>query len=230
MHANSAEVRSRQTGIHERLQEVVRRHLDTPWRAPVHLPTLRMIEPLVAELAATRQPIILDSGCGDGASTLRLAYRHPEAIVVGLDKSALRLQRLAPEGRLSRGNLRLYRVELAEAWRQLQRAGVRLAAHYLLYPNPWPKPTQLQRRWHAHPVFPTLLALGGRIQVRSNWSIYVREFRVALALAGIPASIDQVARAEELLTPFERKYAESGHALWRLDTSDEWGTSPKEGV
>lgn len=216
MRANSPAVRSRQTDVHERLSEFVRRHLSTPWRAPVHLPTLRAMEPLLDELARSRQPVVLDSGCGDGASTLRLAYRFPDALVVGLDKSALRLQRLAPEGWLRRGNLRLWRVELAEAWRQLHRVGVRLYRHYLLYPNPWPKTTQLQRRWHAHPVFPTLLELGGRLEMRSNWSIYVREFRHALGLAGQTARIDEIARAEDLLTPFERKYAESGHRLWRL--------------
>lgn len=216
MRANSPAIRSRQTDIHERLDEFVRRHLASPWRAPVHLPTLRAIEPLLDELAATRQPIVLDSGCGDGASTLRLAYRYPDAIVVGLDKSALRLQRLAPQGWLRRGNLRLWRVELAEAWRQLHRVGVRLSRHYLMYPNPWPKTTQLQRRWHAHPVFPTLLALGGRLELRSNWSIYVREFRFALALAGHRARIEEIKRAEQLLTPFERKYADSGHRLLRL--------------
>ena len=33
-------------------------------------------------------------------------------------------------------------------------------SHYLLYPNPYPKSKHLKRRWHGHPIFPVLLALG----------------------------------------------------------------------
>lgn len=216
MYGNSSSVRSRQTDLHFRLDESVQRHLDAPWRAPVHEPTRQVLAPLLAELVSTVQPIILDSGCGDGSSTLRLAYRYPDALVVGLDRSALRLQRLAPEGWLRRGNLRLYRAEVAEAWRLLDQAGVRLAGHFLLYPNPWPKKTHLHRRWHGHPVFPSLLALGGLLELRSNWPIYVREFRRALELAGRASMVDTVADPGAALTPFERKYADSGHELWRL--------------
>jgi tRNA G46 methylase TrmB len=33
-------------------------------------------------------------------------------------------------------------------------------SHYLLYPNPYPKAKHLKRRWHGHPIFPVMLALG----------------------------------------------------------------------
>jgi tRNA (guanine-N7-)-methyltransferase len=216
MQGNSPPVRSRQRVVHARLDDVVRRHLASPWRAPVHAPTALALAPLLAELADGRTPVVLDSGCGDGASTLRLAYRHPDALVVGLDKSALRLQRLAPGGSLRRGNLWLLRAELAQAWQLLAAAGVRLAGHYLLYPNPWPKSTQLHRRWHGHPVFPSLLALGGALELRSNWPVYVAEFARALELAGAEGQVEPVEEAEPALTPFERKYRDSGHPLWRL--------------
>lgn len=36
-----------------------------------------------------------------------------------------------------------------------------------------------KRRWHGHPVFPLLVALGGRLVVRTSWDGYLREFRVA---------------------------------------------------
>lgn len=217
MQGNSPPVRSRQTQAHPRLDQVVLRHLAVPWQAPVHAPTRAALAPLLAELSdPSPPPLILDSGCGDGASTLRLAYRHPDALVLGLDKSALRLQRLAPQGQYRRGNAWLLRAEIADAWRVLAQAGVRLAGHYLLYPNPWPKSTHLHRRWHGHPVFPTLVALGGKLELRSNWPVYVTEFGRALELAGCEAVIDPVEDEATALTPFERKYRDSGHALWRL--------------
>jgi tRNA G46 methylase TrmB len=33
-------------------------------------------------------------------------------------------------------------------------------SHYLLYPNPYPKGKHLKRRWHGHPIFPVMLAIG----------------------------------------------------------------------
>ena len=33
-------------------------------------------------------------------------------------------------------------------------------SHYLLYPNPYPKSKHLKRRWHGHPIFPVMLAIG----------------------------------------------------------------------
>lgn len=216
MQGNSSPVSSRQVTSHGRLDDIVRRHLQMGWKAPLHAPTARALEPLLHELTGNLRPLLLDSGCGDGRSTLRLAYRYPDHIVVGLDKSAARLQRLAPGGLLRRGHLWLIRAEVADAWRLLVDAGAQVSQHFLLYPNPWPKPTHVQRRWHAHPVFPWLLALGGRLELRSNWSVYVREFDRALYLAGRHAAIDLVEGDEPLLTPFERKYHESGHTLWRL--------------
>jgi hypothetical protein len=46
------------------------------------------------------------------------------------------------------------RADLVDYWRLLAEAGIGLARHYILYPNPWPKIGHLARRWHAHPVFP----------------------------------------------------------------------------
>jgi tRNA G46 methylase TrmB len=94
-------------------------------------------------------------------------------------------------------------------------AGIRLDRHYLLYPNPWPKIGHLSRRWHGHPVFPTLLDLGGVLECRSNWQIYVEEFCFAVQrLTRHPAACEPYV-PEEALTPFERKYSNSGHALFR---------------
>jgi hypothetical protein len=58
------------------------------------------------------------------------------------------------------------------------------------------------------------VALGGVIECRSNWRIYIDEFAEALRLLGVAATVEAW-RPEQAITPFERKYAASGHALWR---------------
>ena len=92
-----------------------------------------------------------------------------------------------------------------------------MKAHFLLYPNPWPKPGHLRRRIHGHPAFPLLVALGGRIELRSNWQLYVEEFGLAMSLSGRPGAICRI-DAVSPLTLFERKYRDSGHALWSFVT------------
>jgi tRNA (guanine-N7-)-methyltransferase len=220
MRANSRSITSSQTGVHERLATVVARHAAMPFRKPIAGYSRRAFDlALVAWRDAGEPPLILDGGCGVGLSTRHMAIEFPDHFVIGVDQSA---DRLAREVRWQEDlpcNFLLLRADLADVWRLLDDAGIRLARHYLLYPNPWPKPGQLQRRWHGHPVFPTAVALGGAFECRSNWRIYVEECAAALTqLTGILATCEPYSPAR-ILTPFEAKYLDSGHALWRCTAS-----------
>ncbi len=203
---------SSQDGVHPRLAEIVNRHLASTWRRPLRACSRPAFERLAAELRADR-PLVLDSGCGTGWSTARLAVAHPDCEVVGVDRSLVRLRRhpaLPP-------NAHLLRADLADFWRLARAAGWRVGHHYLLHPNPWPKPAQLQRRWHAHPVWPDLLALGGVLELRTNFEIYAAEFALALELAGFAADVELLSLpVHEAVSLFERKYVESGHDIFRV--------------
>ncbi|MFC4700595.1 tRNA (guanine(46)-N(7))-methyltransferase TrmB [Glaciecola siphonariae] len=91
-----------------------------------------------------------------------------------------------------------------------------VAKQYILYPNPYPKKTQVGKRWHASAVFKDVMRVSSNIEVRSNWKVYVDEFQLAAA------QYDAVMQVAELklndvknaITPFERKYASAGQALW----------------
>jgi tRNA G46 methylase TrmB len=218
----SRTVRSSQAGVHPRLERLLHRYGTRAWAEPLHPPSCRAFEKLQALLGDETRERILDSGCGTAASTRLLARRFPRALVIGVDKSANRLARLGP-GALPRreGNVVWVRAELETFWRLAASAGWRLQRHYLLYPNPWPKPGQLQRRWHAHPVFPTVLELGGRLEMRTNWRIYAEEFALALEHYTGAAVRPSTLRVKEPASPFERKYRDSGHPLYSvvLDSS-----------
>jgi tRNA (guanine-N7-)-methyltransferase len=210
--AHQSPRRSLETAPHPRLEAWVRRHRGSRWQAPVHPGSRAAFAEFLSGHRADR-PLILDSGCGTGASGLRLAEMFPAAEVVGIDQSAHRLAR-APSIRPA--NLRLLRARAEDFWRLLLDQGIRPELHFLLYPNPWPKPCHLGRRWHGHPVFPTLLALGGRIELRCNWSIYAEEFRRAALCCGVLTSAVVSFACIEPLSPFEKKYSDSGHELFRL--------------
>ena len=217
MYANSRLPVSTQSGIHPGLPELLDRHARAGFRKPI----AGYNRAAFAESweryrrAGADTPLILDSCCGVGESSVVLAREFPQHYVIGVDQSASRLAR----GR--RGvahwppNLDLVRADVVDYWRLLHAADVRLARHYLLYPNPWPKSAHLGRRWHGHAVFPCLLALGGLLECRSNCPLYLAEFCLAVhRMTGRAAACEACLPASPM-TPFERKYQASGHALWR---------------
>lgn len=220
----SRPVSSNQTGIHEDLEHWVLAYQRTPFRKP--------IAPFNREAFATAQrwladhagPWIMDSGCGVGESTRQLARRYPDHLVIGLDRSADRLSRQYDD---TPDNARFLRTDLVDFWRLAAEAGWQPERHYLLYPNPYPKKQHLKQRWHGHPVFPSLIHLGGELECRSNWSIYLDELASALALYGINACINPI-EDSPALTHFERKYRASGQSVWSLQASIPRANSPAD--
>ncbi|MDR3388920.1 MAG: hypothetical protein P4L92_17920 [Rudaea sp.] len=216
MFANSRRIESTQSSPHPRLNEIVRKHLTEPYRRRPSAAGRAAVAAVADRLALA--PFILDAGCGTGASTVALAHAFPGRWVLGVDKSAVRLAtglRLI-DGSAAPANALLLHCELVDFWQLAAAAGLRCERQFLLYPNPWPKPEYLKRRWHAHPVLPALLAVGGSIELRTNWQVYAEEFAEGLRLSGVVACVQRM-EAENPLTPFERKYAASGHALWRVE-------------
>lgn len=213
---NSRFVASSQEGPHRDLEKLLRRHAEHPFRKPILDYNRRAFtEAMAAWQAAGKPPLILDAGCGVGWSTLHLAEQFSDHFVLGVDQSLDRLSRGKPLPLPA--NAAFVRADLVDFWRLLREAGVRLAHHFLLYPNPWPKVRHLARRWQGHAVLPDLLALGGILECRSNWGIYVEELAFAIAfLTGRQAVVAPWVPPGEPLTPFERKYLASGHRLFRL--------------
>lgn len=195
--------------------------------------------------------VILDSGCGTGESTIHIARRYPNIPVIGIDKSGMRLTKAGNPAQTAGEdvppNAFWIRAELLDFWRlaleRVQAGEWTIPYHAVYYPNPWPKQSEATRRFHMHPIFPTLLSLGETIELRTNWEIYAREFAEAARIAtkelyGSPAlrfeddkveinKGDSRSRAgmtttcesfdpENPETAFERKYKDAGQKLWRV--------------
>lgn len=206
-------VSSNQPGVHEYLEPIVRKHLNSRFRKPLSAHNERAF----AEAEhwwrrVGKKPLILDSFCGTGESTHWLARHYPQCAVLGIDRSATRLAR-------HRGgdadNYLLLRADTDDLWRLIAAAGWPVSRHCLLYPNPWPKAEHLKRRCHGSPLFPTLLQLGGELELRSNWHIYAEEFCAALKIAKIDAKCVEYA-PNPPITAFERKYHGASHTLWTV--------------
>ncbi|MGI4847831.1 MAG: tRNA (guanine(46)-N(7))-methyltransferase TrmB [Janthinobacterium lividum] len=236
MSANSTPVYSNQSGIHDHLAHLLSRHANSLFLKPIAAYNQQAFDlAMLAWSHAGKAPLIIDAGCGVGLSTFNLAQQFPDHFVIGIDQSADRLARKVSWPGEPPANCLRVRADMVDFWRLLGRAGVTPARQYILYPNPWPKKTQLGRRWHGHPVFPEVVGLGGWFECRSNWKIYVEECAAALtqltgqhvgvqayfpALTAAPALADgkpalPSGDAAAPITPFEQKYLASGHGLWR---------------
>jgi tRNA G46 methylase TrmB len=184
---------------------------------PIQAHNQKAFDEINEQVAQWRGPLILDSCCGVGESTARLAEQHPDAMVIGVDKSAHRLERHSHYQSNEQGQRYwVVRADLMDFWRLARQANWQPQQHCLFYPNPWPKSAHLARRWHGSPVWKDLVALGGQLQVRSNWSLYLLEVAQALQVSGYQAMVSLLPENSEPITPFERKYQNSGQALWQL--------------
>lgn len=203
-----------QQGPHNDLHSIVTKHTSHAWRKPVPAHTQQAADEALEWLQQQNKPVILDSFCGTGMSTAWLAQHYPDHAVIGVDKSEHRLNKHV--SKRAADNYLLVRAECEPLWRVLVDEGVKLSRHFMLYPNPWPKAKQVKRRIHGHPGFPLLKALGGEIEVRSNWQIYVEEFGAAFELLkGQPGNISTY-QFYEPMTLFEKKYFLRGQTLWRF--------------
>ena len=215
---SAGKISSSQKSIHPGLARMIDRHMSGPWLQPIHKATLDAWNRLKLESGFSADSrFILDSGCGTGASTQFLANLHPNLKVLGVDQSDSRLSKNGVhDGFLIDGNLILLRAELSSLWRLMLVGGYQPEYHYLLNPNPWPKPGHLKRRWHGHPVFPDMLALGGAVEMRCNWDIYASEFAYATSLlCGQEISVQPYV-ADTPMSLFEEKYKQRGHALYSV--------------
>ena len=184
----------------------------------------------VVGVTATRT-VILDSGCGTGESTIHIARKFPNIPVIGIDKSGMRLNKAGNPAQTAGEdvpqNAFWIRAELLDFWRlaldRVKAGEWIIPYHAVYYPNPWPKQSEATRRFHMHPIFPTLLALGQTTELRTNWEIYAREFaeaaRIVYECAANSAHAQITCEPFEPIAPetaFERKYKEAGQTLWKV--------------
>lgn len=219
-------MRSDQSAVHADLVARVQRHRTTVHQRPVGAPSRVAFEEAEQWLSSCGRPgIILDTGCGTGQSSRELARQNPDCAVIGIDKSAVRLAR--GQQTADTDNLLLLRANLLDFMPLARAAHWRCRKLFMLYPNPWPKAAQLNKRWHGSPVFPDAIALGGELELRTNWLIYAQEMQLALRVFGVASELEAHA-PNPALTLFESKYQASGHDLWRLTATLPDSSCPTE--
>ncbi|NRA52902.1 MAG: SAM-dependent methyltransferase [Gammaproteobacteria bacterium] len=216
--ANSHQIVTNQPGVHEKLADIVEKHLKHAFQKPYQQHSIDGFKQVELEVQRSGKPIIFDSCCGVGDSTINLAKMYPNHLVIGMDKSGHRLNKNEAYEQHGIDNFMLLRTDLNDFWRLALDAQMLPEKHFILYPNPWPKAKHVQRRWHGAAVFPSLVALGGELEMRSNWRLYLEEFSAALAITNHSSEVAEFV-PQPCITPFERKYQASGQPLFKLNAS-----------
>lgn len=214
MEANSRKVVSNQAGCHQDLDKIVLKHKQSQFLKPVAEHSIDAFEQIITAIQFHNLPVIFDACCGVGDSTRNLAKQYPNYFVVGVDKSDFRLSKNRQE---NPDNMILVRSDLNDFYRLAAQHNFKAEQHKIYFPNPWPKSSHIGRRWHGAPVFSDLVKLSENIEVRSNWRIYLEEFQIALNHYGLASQIVEF-KVENPITPFEKKYSNSGQQIFQLKT------------
>lgn len=216
---NSRSITTNQVGVHDKLDELVLKYQSSVNKRPVGEHTQAAFDEVSQWLGGFTGPVILDSCCGVGESTATIAKAHPEARVIGVDKSAQRVEKHS-HYQIEQDNYCVIRADVNDFWRLVRQSNWQVVKHYLLYPNPYPKKTQVQKRWHGSAAMVDLMAITTNIEVRSNWLIYLMEFAQAAKHYGTISDLSEV-KGANAMTPFERKYSSSGQTCWKLNCRSE---------
>lgn len=228
---NIRSIDSPQEGLHPNLEKIVKKHLSSKWLKPYAKHSLVAYTEIKDECEADGRPIIFDTGCGVGISTLNLAIQNPNDLILGIDKSQDRLDKfishkayLEKKHNTTIDNALVFRADLEDMFRMMLENDWKFKKIYFLYPNPWPKSEHFRRRWHGHPVFKDICQLYQNseegFELRTNWETYAQEFAEAIKNAGLGktdfSKITNSITNENAITPFELKYYSSNQDLFKV--------------
>jgi tRNA (guanine-N7-)-methyltransferase len=214
MQGNSRKIHSSQVALHDKLATVVDRHQQNDYLKPLSEHTVQAFADFQKTVDEVRRPLILDSGCGGGESTIFLGSQYPESWIVGIDKSQVRMSKALKKERPD--NVLYQRADQFDFWRLARLHRVQFEHHFIFYPNPWPKKEHLQRRIHGHPAFSDLVWISKTIRIRSNWRLYLEEFAAAYELATRCRGNVQQVHVKDPITLFEDKFSTSGHDIYEF--------------
>ena len=165
--------------------------------------------------------LLLDLGCGAGLNVIRTAAAKPDTGLVAIERTRNRFRGL--QSRLRHHDLpNVFAVgQDARLWLPANLNQPVVEHIFLLYPNPYPKESQANKRWHRQPLMALLLQLltrDGHLEVASNESWFLDECRAYMTgFWGLQLKADTLIEpSAEPRTHFERKYQRLGETCGRL--------------
>ena len=166
-------------------------------------------------------PTIIEIGFGNGESLLNQAMMQPEFNFLGIEVHRPGVGTLLSNlSQTSLDNVRVSKDDALEVLAQFPPASIH--GIQIFFPDPWPKKRHQKRRLIQAPfldlVIPKLTP-GGFIHVATDWEDYANQiFKVLSADARLynasPTNTTIERPAHRILSKFERKGIDKGHAVW----------------
>lgn len=166
-------------------------------------------------------PVDLEIGCGVGWHAIEYSNENPDRILIAVEHTRMRFQKFNRRYQNSGSPMNLLPVHAnAVTWVAQYLPDDFLENIYIFYPNPYPKASQANLRWHRMPFMGRLIRSmkeHARLTMTTNELFYAREaeyyFRKHWGLAGSMTRITE----QEPRTHFEKKYLQRGEALYELN-------------
>ena len=167
--------------------------------------------------------IDLEIGAGQGLHAIHYSARHPERILLAVEKTHTRFASLLrrKQGHPEIKNLVTLHADAVAFVSHLIPDSV-LDQVFLLYPNPYPKAKHANLRWHNRPFMALLLKKmkpGARLTLATNIETYANEAATAMVREW---RLDLI--SHELVDPqmpprthFEKKYLMRDEKCWNLE-------------
>ena len=179
-------------------------------------------KPKVETLPESNLPLDIEIGAGAGLHAIRYSQNNPNRFLVAIEHTQTRFAKLYRrfENHEHRSNLRpLHENAISVITHLVKNESVENV--FLLYPNPFPKARDLNKRWHAMPFMQKIidvLKMGGKIHLATNEKFYADEAREYFQnIWRLKMVVDEKITDPKLArTHFEKKYLESGQTCYNI--------------
>lgn len=186
----------------------------------------RVPEPRVKLTTRVRGRLDIEIGCGVGLHAVDYCRKNPKRTLIAIDKSQVRYQKMMDRIKKQSDVTNLIPIRENAIWfiaHEVQNNSV--GNYFFLYPNPYPKKGQSNKRWHQMPFMQHVidtLKKNGKIHLATNMKYYAEEaeefFKDVWKLQLIGKSEYQGLSNAPFSprTHFEKKYLERGQTCWNL--------------
>ncbi len=167
------------------------------------------------------QPLALEIGAGAGWHSINWAKKHPKDAIITIERTKNKF--LHFQSRLNNHQLpNIFPKNIdAHYWLPNNLAPNSIHSLFLLYPNPYPKEKQANKRWHRNSLFEFILKTlipGGKIHLATNELFYAQEAHLYMTeFWKLAVFKKQVIHKDKDFTPrthFEKKYWLNGETLY----------------
>lgn len=169
-----------------------------------------------------RAHLCVEIGCGAGMHPILFGKKYPEKQLVAIEHTQTRFQKFQQRLKNHPQLLNIIpKHENAISWITHKLPPMSVDEFYLLYPNPFPKPKDYNKRWVCMPFFGQLiqtLKSGGTITIATNEKFYFEEAKAVNELVWGLEIVEQrqIYQSEVARTHFEKKYLSREESCYNL--------------